>query len=59
MSTLKKICKRRLVGDYKLLQREPLEFIEAFPDENNLLVWYFLVKGPSFSDFNVDIVLSI
>jgi ubiquitin-conjugating enzyme E2 J2 len=52
MSTLTKICKKRLFGDLKLLKKDPMEYIEALPDEENLLIWYFLVKGPEFSDFN-------
>jgi ubiquitin-protein ligase len=39
------------LGDLRLLKNDPLEYIEAIPDETNILVWYFLVKGPEFSDF--------
>ena len=52
MSTLTPICQKRLIGDLRLLKNDPLEFIDALPDENNLLIWYFIVKGPEFSEFS-------
>lgn len=51
MATTSKICQKRLVGDMKLLKKEPLEFIDAVPDDNNILTWYFLLKGPAYSDY--------
>ena len=41
-STIAKICQKRLHGDIKSLEKEPLDFIETYPDENNMLIWYFL-----------------
>lgn len=46
------ICKKRLIGDIKLLKKEPLEFIAALMDEKDMLHWYFMIKGPEFSDFS-------
>jgi len=51
MSTIPQLCKKRLMGDIKLLQKEPMEYIETSPDDNDMLIWYFLVKGPEFSDY--------
>ena len=51
MKSISFICKKRLAGDLKLLRRSPLENIDAYPDENNVLLWYFLVKGLDESDY--------
>ena len=51
MNGISGLTLKRLKGDYKLLKKDPHEFFEAYPDENNILVWYFIVKGPDFSDF--------
>ncbi len=39
------------MGDMKRLKRDPPEFIEAVPAEDNMLVWYFLIQGPQNSDY--------
>lgn len=52
MPQLSKICTKRLMGDVKMLMKEPLEYIEAVPDDKDMLTWYFLIKGPEFSDYN-------
>jgi ubiquitin-conjugating enzyme E2 J2 len=51
MANISKICMKRLAGDIKMLHKDPLEFIEARPDDKDFLTWYFLVKGPDFSDY--------
>ena len=51
MSTISRITLRRLKGDLRLLLKEPLEFIEAYPDEENMLLWYFLLKGPRDTNY--------
>lgn len=50
-TTISPMCKKRLIGDIKLIRKEPLEFIETVPDDSDLLTWYFLIKGPASSDF--------
>ena len=50
-TTLSTICKKRLLGDIKLLKKDPHKYIDVSPDEHDLLTWYFLVKGPEISDF--------
>ncbi len=52
MEGLSKMTLKRLKGDFRLLKKDPHEYFEAYPDENNILVWYFLIKGPEFSDYN-------
>jgi ubiquitin-protein ligase len=43
---------KRLQGDIKILNKDPIEDIDAFTEESNLLVWYFLIRGPDFSEYN-------
>jgi ubiquitin-conjugating enzyme E2 J2 len=45
------ITQKRLVGDQRILQKEPLEFIDSYPDEKDMLVWYFLLRGPEATDY--------
>ena len=52
MSIIDKLRIKRLNGDMKLLNREPLKYIRALPDENNMLIWYFIIKGPEFSEYS-------
>lgn len=49
--TIGTTCKKRLINDYRLLQKEPCEYIDAIPDEKDMLVWYFLIKGPPDTDY--------
>ena len=51
MSIIDKLRTKRLNGDLKLLKREPLKYIRAVPDDSNMLIWYFLIKGPDFSEY--------
>ncbi|CAH6421196.1 Ubiquitin-conjugating enzyme E2 [uncultured virus] len=51
MTNLSKICTKRLLNDIKFLEKEPLEYIDAIPDEVNILKWYFLIKGPQSCDY--------
>ncbi|KAK6028635.1 ubiquitin--protein ligase [Ostertagia ostertagi] len=36
---------RRLQRDYEKLRREPIDGIEAVPDDANILVWHYVIKG--------------
>ena len=51
MEKISKLTLKRLKGDFKLLKKDPHEYFEAYPDDTNVLIWYFIVKGPDFSDF--------
>lgn len=46
------ICKKRLLGDLKLISKDPHEFIEVAPLNENLLTWCFLIRGPESSDYS-------
>ena len=39
------IQKKRFANEVKLLNNEPLHYATAYPDEDNPLVWYFIIKG--------------
>ena len=47
MSQITKICIKRLQGDAKILAKHPVDDLEAYQDEKDMLIWYFLLKGPS------------
>lgn len=42
---------KRLHNELKLLNKEPIEYIDVYPEENNMFIWYFLVRGPEKSDY--------
>lgn len=46
MSQISKICMKRLQGDAKMLAKHPVDDLEAYQDETDMLTWYFLLKGP-------------
>lgn len=58
-STISKITQKRLTGELKLLKKDPLELIDAFPDEKDCLKWYFLLRGPDFTDYKNGFYLGI
>lgn len=45
------ISVKRLQNEIKLLFRDPIKEIDAYPDENNMFLWYFLAKGQDDSDY--------
>lgn len=50
MSIEEKLRIKRLIGDQKLLEKDPLPFIDVFPSDD-MLTWYFLIKGPDDSEY--------
>jgi len=36
----------RLKKEYKRIEKEPVEFIEAAPEENDILTWHYTIRGP-------------
>ena len=46
MSQVSKICVKRLQGDAKILAKHPVEGIDAYQDDKDMLIWYFLLEGP-------------
>lgn len=46
-----KLTLKRLQNESKLLIKEPMDLIDTYPTEDNLFLWYFLVKGPPGTDY--------
>lgn len=49
--TISLLTKKRLRQDFKLLHKEPDSYFEAYPREDNILEWDFLIKGPKDSHY--------
>mmetsp|Transcript_34785 Transcript_34785/g.76713 ORF Transcript_34785/g.76713 Transcript_34785/m.76713 type:complete len:174 (+) Transcript_34785:127-648(+) len=45
------LCNTRLRKEYKDLQRNPIENIQAAPKETNILEWHYVIEGPKGSCF--------
>ena len=45
------IQKKRFHNELVLLKKEPLHYATAYPDEENMLIWYFLIKGQNGTDY--------
>lgn len=43
---------KRLKGDLKLIRKDPHEYFNTYPDRDNILNWYFLIRGPENSHFD-------
>lgn len=43
---------KRFNNEKKLLEKEPLHYCTAYPDESNPLIWYFLIKGQRGTDYH-------
>ena len=39
------LTQKRLMKDVESLHKNPPEFFDAFPDEKNMLIWYFILRG--------------
>ena len=50
-SSVKTITQKRLIGELKMLHKEPLELIDTYPDDKDSLLWYFLLRGPEDSEY--------
>ncbi len=44
-------CKKRLIGEIKIIKKDPLQFIDICPDDKDILTWYFLVRPPPDCDY--------
>ncbi len=52
MSTaISRIFQKRIQNELKLIQKEPLEWIDISPDENDIRTWYFLIRGPDDTQY--------
>jgi len=50
-SAIGNMCRKRLVGELRLIKKEPNEYVDVSPDPNDILTWYFLIKGPDASHY--------
>ncbi|KAI0085780.1 UBC-like protein [Irpex rosettiformis] len=46
-----KAAHKRLTKEYVAMQREPPPFVWAVPDEKNILIWNYIIRGPPDSPF--------
>ena len=49
--TLTPLTRKRLRQDFKLLHKEPNDYFEAYPTDDDPLVWDFMIRGPKDSDY--------
>ena len=54
LSIIAQTCQKKINNDIRLIANEPLENILTYPDENNILLWYFMIIGPDFSKYKGD-----
>jgi len=40
-------AQKRLTKEYASMQKQPPPFVYAVPDENNILTWNYIIRGPS------------
>lgn len=40
------LFKKRITNELRIINKEPLEYIDICPDEDNFKIWYFLIHGP-------------
>jgi ubiquitin-protein ligase len=45
------IQQKRFAGDKNILKKNPVPFMDCYQDENNPLVWYFIIEGQNDSPF--------
>ena len=45
------IQKKRFANEKKMLEQEPLHYSTAYPDEENPLIWYFIIIGQEDTDY--------
>jgi ubiquitin-protein ligase len=46
------IQQKRFTNETKLLEKEPINYITAYQDKSDTLVWYFLIKGQKGSPYH-------
>ncbi len=45
------IQRKRFANEKKMLEQEPLHYSTAYPDDNNPLIWYFIIYGQEGTDY--------
>jgi ubiquitin-protein ligase len=48
---LPRLFQKRIQNELKLIQKDPLESVDIFPDESDIRTWYFLIRGPDDSEY--------
>ncbi len=48
---LPRLFQKRIQNELKLIQKDPLESVDIFPDETDIRTWYFLIRGPDDSEY--------
>ena len=48
---LSRLFQKRIQNELKMLQKDPLESIDIYPDEGDIRTWYFLIRGPDDSHY--------
>lgn len=48
---LSRIFQKRITNEIKLMQKDPLEWIDILPKEDDIRQWYFLIRGPAETDY--------
>ncbi len=51
MAGLNKIFQKRIQNELKMIQKDPLESIDIYPDPDDVRLWYFLIRGPDDTDY--------
>jgi ubiquitin-conjugating enzyme E2 J2 len=51
VQTLSKLTIKRLESEIKMIQKDPMEFIDTYHDEKDILTWYFMIRGPDKTDY--------
>jgi ubiquitin-conjugating enzyme E2 J2 len=51
MTSISRIAQKRLQSEQKMIQKDPLEFADAYPDEKDQLKWYCLIRGQKGTDY--------
>jgi ubiquitin-protein ligase len=45
------IQKKRFANEKKMLEQEPLHYSTAYPDDENPLIWYYIILGQDGTDY--------
>ena len=52
MSTgLSRLFQKRIQNELKMIQKDPIESVDIYPDETDIRTWYFLIRGPDDSEY--------
>jgi len=48
---LTRLFQKRIQNELKLIQKDPIESIDIYPDPEDIRVWYFLIRGLDDSEY--------